>query len=300
MNFLLTGSTGFLGKAIHDKLKLSNNVLTLGRGNTQDFSIGDLNDVLYLPALNDYINVVLHVAGLAHIIPKGNDDEFAFDKVNYDGTRNLCKWIETWVHKPETFIFISSVAVYGMDNASNINEESFLLGNSPYAVSKIKAERYLIDWGKKLGINILILRLPLVVGSNPPGNLGKMIKAIKQGTYYSVGGGIVKKSMVLAEDVAKLIADCPAVNGIYNLTDGYHPTFAELESLICQQLNKSKPFNLPLGIAKLLSKIGDFLPVFPINSITIKKITQDLTFSDLKARQDLGWNPSSVLKNWKI
>jgi nucleoside-diphosphate-sugar epimerase len=300
MNFLLTGSTGFLGKAIHDKLKLSNNVLTLGRGNDHDFSIGNLSDAFYLPALNDHINVVVHVAGLAHIIPKSDNDKFAFDKVNYDGTRNLCKWIETWSHKPQTFIFISSVAVYGMDNGSNINEESYLLGKSPYAVSKIKAERYLIDWGNKLGIKILVLRLPLVVGSNPPGNLGKMIKAIKRGTYFSIGGGNAKKSMVLADDVATLIADCPAVSGIYNLTDGYHPTFAELESLISQQLNKSKPFNLPLAFAKLLSGIGDFLPVFPINSSTINKITQDLTFSDLKARQDLGWNPSSVIKNWKV
>jgi nucleoside-diphosphate-sugar epimerase len=289
-----------LGKAIHDKLKLSNNVLTLGRGNANDFSIGNLSDAFYLPALNDHINVVVHVAGLAHFIPKRNDDKIEFDKVNYEGTINLCKWIQTWLHKPETFIFISSVAVYGMDNASNITEDSFLQGNSPYAISKIKAEQYLIDWGNKLGIKILVLRLPLVVGSNPPGNLGKMIKAIKRGTYFSVGGGNAKKSMVLADDVARLIADCPAVSGIYNLTDGYHPTFAELESLICQQLNKSKPFNLPLAFANLLSGIGDFLPVFPINSDTLNKITQDLTFSDEKARQDLGWNPSSVIKNWKI
>jgi nucleoside-diphosphate-sugar epimerase len=300
MNFLLTGSTGFLGKAIYDKLKLSNNVLTLGKGNAHVFSIGNLTEALYLPALNDHINVVVHVAGLAHIIPKSDNDKFAFDKVNYDGTRNLCKWIETWSHKPQTFIFISSVAVYGMDKGSNISEDSYLLGNSPYAVSKIKAEQYLIDWGNKFGIKILVLRLPLVVGSNPPGNLGKMIKAIKRGTYFSVGGGNAKKSMVLADDVARLIANCPAVSGIYNLTDGHHPTFAELESLICQQLNKSKPFNLPLGFAKLLSGIGDFLPVFPINSSTINKITKDLTFSDLKARTDLGWNPSSVIKNWKV
>ena len=300
MNFLLTGSTGFLGKAIKHKLKFSNNVLTVGRGNTHNISIDNLTDALYLPALNEHINVFVHVAGLAHIIPKSDDDKFAFDKVNYDGTRHLCKWIESWSHKPETFIFISSVAVYGIDNGLSITEESELLGNSPYAVSKIKAEQYLIDWGNKLGIKILVLRLPLVVGSNPPGNLGKMIKAIKRGTYFSVGGGNAKKSMVLADDVARLIADCPAVSGIYNLTDGYHPTFAELESLICQQLNKTKPFNFPLGFAKLLSGIGDFLPVFPINSSTLNKITQDLTFSDLNAKKDLGWNPSSVIHNWKL
>ena len=127
-----------------------------------------------------------------------------------------------------------------------------------------------------------------------------MIKGIKRGTYFSIGGGRARKSMVLAEDVAKLIAKCPNVRDIYNLTDGYHPSFAELETMICEQLQRHKPFNMPLGLAKLLGKIGDFIPVFPVNSDTINKITEDLTFSDLKARQELGWNPSRVIDKWKI
>lgn len=300
MNFLLTGSTGFLGKTVFDRLKLNNRVLSLGRVKSHDFSINDLIDTSNLAGLKEDINVVVHIAGLAHINPQKESDKQAFYKVNYEGVRSLCEWIEKWLKKPESFIFISSVSVYGRETGLNISEEEELNGTSSYALSKIEAEQYLIEWGKKLGIKILILRLPLIIGSNPPGNLGKMILGIKRGTYFSIGGGKARKSMVLAEDVADLIAECPDVSGIYNLTDGYHPSFAELESMICEHLKRPKPFNMPLGLAKILGKIGDFIPVFPVNFDTINKITQDLTFSDLKARQDLGWNPSRVIDKWKI
>jgi nucleoside-diphosphate-sugar epimerase len=190
--------------------------------------------------------------------------------------------------------------VYGLEIGSGITEKDELLGNSPYALSKIKAEQFLLKWSEKFGIRILILRLPLVVGSNPPGNLGKMIHAIRRGVYFSIGGGKARKSMVLAEDIANLLATCPNGTGVYNLTDGVHPSFAELESVIAKQLGKSKSLNLPLFWARLLGKVGDILPIFPVNTNTIKKITQDLTFSDLKARQYLDWNPSSVIEKWKI
>lgn len=300
MNIVLTGSSGFLGRIVHEKLKVKHKVLSLGRANGCNIQVRDIANIANLPSPLVEINSVIHIAGLAHINPKDNDSKMAFDKVNFEGTQTLCAWIETWPQKPDALIFISSVSVYGLEVGSGITEKDELLGKSPYAQSKIKAEQFLLKWGKKLGIRILILRLPLIVGSNPPGNLGKMILAFKRGTYFSIGGGKARKSMVLAEDVANLLATCPNVAGIYNLTDGVHPSFAELESLIAKQLGKSSPPNLPLIFAKLLGKVGDVIPVFPINTNTIKKITQDLTFSDLKARQNLNWNPSSVIEKWKI
>jgi len=107
-----------------------------------------------------------------------------------------------------------------------------LNGYSPYAISKIKAEEFLKEWGEKWGVQILILRLPLVAGINPPGNLGRMIKAIHKGTYFSIGGGQAKKSMVLAEDIAQLLKDLPVKRGMYNLTDVTQPSLRQLEELL--------------------------------------------------------------------
>ncbi len=300
MNIVLTGSSGFLGRIVHEKLKAKHKVLSLGRTNECSIQVKDIANISNLPAPLDEINSVIHIAGLAHVNPKDDESKMAFDKVNFEGTKSLCFWIETWTQKPDAFIFISSVSVYGLEVGSGITENDELLGKSPYALSKIKAEQFLLKWGEKLGIRILILRLPLIVGANPPGNLGKMINAIRRGTYFSIGGGKARKSMVLAEDVANLLATCPNISGVYNLTDGFHPSFAELESVIAKQLGKSSSLNIPILLARLLGKVGDILPIFPVNTNIIKKITQDLTFFDLKARQNLNWNPSSVIENWRI
>jgi nucleoside-diphosphate-sugar epimerase len=294
VKILLTGATGFLGKTILHGLQNQHEILSIGR----DEGVGDAVDITKKIPTLPLVDMVVHAAGKAHSIPKSEEEEQMFFKVNTLGTQNLMEALQK--NPPKTFVFISTVAVYGLDFGEKIDESWPLSGNTAYARSKINAEKYLMDWGKSYNIKILILRLPLVIGSNPPGNLGKMIKGIKRGTYFSIGGGRARKSMVLAEDVAKLIAECPDVSGIYNLTDGYHPSFAELESMICEQLQRPKPFNMPLGLAKLLGKIGDFITVFPVNSDTINKITQDLTFSDLKARQELDWNPSRVIDKWKI
>jgi nucleoside-diphosphate-sugar epimerase len=294
MRILLTGFTGFLGKSILHEIENQHEILLIGRHEGGDFNCDIEKTIPPLPS----VDIVVHAAGKAHSISRSEEQEQIFFKVNTVGTQNLIHALES--NLPKTFVFISTVATYGIDSGNEISESSPLLGKTPYAQSKIKAEKYLLEWGEKFNVKILILRLPLVVGSNPPGNLGKMIKGIKLGTYFSIGGGKARKSMVLAEDVAKLISDCPDVSGIYNLTDGYHPSFAELESLICKELQIPKPFSMPLGLAKLLGKMGDFISLLPINSDIINKITQDLTFSDLKARQDLGWKPSRVIDKWKI
>ena len=80
-----------------------------------------------------------------------------------------------------------------------------MLGGTPYADSKIQAEELLREWGKLNNVNMLILRLPLLVGENPPGNLGSMIRAIKKGYYFRIGDGSARRSMVLAEDIAEVV-----------------------------------------------------------------------------------------------
>jgi len=300
MRVLLTGASGFLGRSILEKLSSDNEVVTLGRCSTNDIQVSLTEPLLHMKAVDKTIDRVIHAAGLAHINPKSRDEEKAFFDVNFLGTKNLCNWIDTWDIKPKIFVFISSVAVYGASGGLEIDEKHLLNGNTPYALSKIKAEEYVTNWGQKCGIEILVLRLPLIVGANAPGNLGKMVNGIGKGRYLSIGRGKARKSMVMADDVAQLICTEIKSFGIFNLTDGYHPTFSELETIITKQLKTKQPRSIPLWFAKIIGFVGNSLTFLPINSEGINKITSDLTFSDTKARQELGWNPSSVIKNWKI
>lgn len=259
----------------------------------------DLNANITRPFLlpsDAVFDLIVHSAGKAHSVPKTKSQRQAFFDVNYQGTVNLCKAIDLLHEKPKAFVFISTVSVYGLDAGEMISEQHPLLGNSPYAKSKMQAEEYLTAWARNNNIALSILRLPLISGPNPPGNLGAMIRGIETGRYLSIGEADAKKSIVVAEDVAGIVPKLINKSGIYNLTDGYHPSFAEIERAIAQALGKRPPIKVPLILAQVLAKVGDLLgSKAPINTRKLKKITSTLTFDDSKARHELQWAPRAVL-----
>jgi nucleoside-diphosphate-sugar epimerase len=288
LNILVTGSSGFFGSTIVRVLN-SDSISTLNRknGNFQ-YDLGKS-----IPEFNKDFDIVIHNAGKAHIFPKSETEKLSFFQVNIQGTKNLLQGLEA--RFPKKFVFISSVSVYGLESGMNIDEQTLLNAKDSYGLSKLQAERIVIDWCNKNSVVCTILRLPLLVSKNPPGNLGTMLNGIKKGYYFNIGGGKAKKSMVLAEDVARFIPIIAPVGGIYNLTDGLHPSFSALSNAIA----KKKVKNLPLFVAKIIGCLGNFLGENAvINSRKIKKITSDLTFDDSKARE-LGWNPQSVLEYLK-
>jgi nucleoside-diphosphate-sugar epimerase len=296
MRILLTGANGFLGKYIIQYFRDKYIVDTLGRSNICNYKFNLADEI---PTLNKKYDVVIHAAGKAHLVPCSKNDADDFFKVNYLGTLNLLKALEG--QRLQSFVFISSVAVYGLSKGDCITENSSLLALDPYGHSKIKSEILVKEWCVKHKVICTILRLPLVVGINPPGNLGTMIRSIKKGYYFNIDSVNAKKSMVLAEDVAKSILKSSEVGGVYNLTDGYHPNFIELSNSISEKLGKNKPFYLPLVLARLAAKIGDLIGrKAPINSDKLKKITSTLTFDDSKAREAFGWDPTPVLVGLKI
>lgn len=291
---LLTGANGFLGREIRSYFN-NDNWLSLGRSNSD--IICDLSS--QIPNLFT-VDLVIHAAGRAHSIPKTEQEKQEFFNVNVVGTENLLKGLERASSLPKSFVFISSVSVYGAESGIDINENHPLNATDPYGQSKIQAEKIIVDWCAKNKVICSILRLPLLVGVNPPGNLGAMIKGIRKGYYFNIAGGTARKSMVMAEDVAKIIPRLAKVGGIYNLADGHHPNFSELSAHIAKQLGNKTVLNMPRLVAKGLAKIGDFIFEFPLNSSKLHKITSDLTFDDNKARMNLGWSPCEVLKAFKI
>jgi nucleoside-diphosphate-sugar epimerase len=295
MEVLLTGATGFLGRFIHGELSIENSFYNLSR-TAGDYRVALENGI---PQFNQTFDLVIHAAGKAHSVPKTEAEKKQFYDVNVVGTQNLLKGLEV-SGVPKQFVFISSVSVYGQEEGFNITEDFPLAAKDAYGLSKIEAEILVSEWCKLHNVVCTILRLPLLVGENPPGNLEAMIKAIEKGYYFNIGGGKARKSMVLAEDVAAFIPKVATIGGTYNLTDGYHPSFFELSSVIAKQLGKSIPMNMPLIVAKIIGIIGDFMgSKAPINSLKLRKITADLTFDDNKARS-VGWKPRRVLHWFSI
>ncbi len=299
MNVLLTGASGFLGRYIHDELRSVGAVLKIaGRGENVDYQL-DLDSASISEIQGDY-DMVIHNAGKAHVVPRSKLEEESFSIVNTRGTELLCSALERGMGSINTFVFVSTVAVYGLSEGRFIDESYPLNGRTPYARSKIDAEMFLEHWCKTRGVNLIILRLPLVAGENAPGNLNAMIKGIRSGKYFSIAKGKAQKSIVLAADVASLICGIgDKASGVFNLSDGHDPSFLQIEKIMAAQLSKKPPFSIPLWLAKLLGFAGDILPL-PIDTDKVRKITSDLTFDSSLAIQQLNWNPKRVIDHYKI
>ena len=294
---LFTGASGFLGANLIPLLKQEFEVKTLGLTDSDDYKV---NIATTIPDFGDSFDVVLHAAGKAHVVPKTEEEKKLFFDINYRGTINLCKALEKY-RLPKAFIFISTVAVYGLETGENITEEHPLNGDTPYALSKIQAEQFLTEWCSKNNVVLSIIRPSLIAGTNPPGNLGAMIKGIKTGRYLSIAGGRARKSVLMVQDIARLLPALIEKGGVYNVCDDSHPTFRELEVLIANQLGKKRPISIPYWIAKSMAMVGDLLGKrAPINTLKLSKITESLTFSNEKAKRELGWQPLNVLLNFRI
>ncbi len=294
---LFTGGTGFLGKNAMPLLKERYEVTTCGI--TPDDMI-KANFVSDVPELPEKYDIVLHACGKAHVVPKTEADKKAFFDVNYQGTVNLCKGLEK-VGVPKALVFISTVAVYGCDFGDLITEDHPLQGETPYAKSKIMAEEYLTEWCKNHDVVLGILRPSLLAGKGAPGNLGSMVKGVQKGYYMNIAGGKVIKSILMAEDIARILPALIEKGGVYNVCDTRQPSFGEISESVAKQLGKGKPINIPYWMAWCMAKVGDLLGnKAPINSYKLEKMTKSLTFSNEKARRELNWEPLDVLENYKI
>ncbi len=163
------------------------------------------------------------------------------------------------------------------------------------------AEAYLTEWCEQHNVTLTILRPSLIAGKNAPGNLGAMVNGVKKGFYMNIAGGKVVKSIVMAEDIARLLPLTLDKGGVYNVCDTNQPSFGLISASVAKQLGKGKPRSIPYWVAWCMAKVGDLLgSKAPINSYKLDKMTKSLTFSNEKARNELGWEPLDVLSNYKL
>lgn len=285
MNFFVTGSTGFLGNNISTCLLNENNAVALP----------DRNNLISELSRFQKIDMLIHAAGKAHSTSTTKEETQAFFEVNFELTKKITETVDESQIEVNTLVFISTVAVYGIEEGFEINEDAALNGNSPYAHSKRMAEEHLQQWAKDTGVNLIILRLPLIFGENAPGNLGAMEKAIKGRYYFQIGKGEAKRSMVHAKQLGEFLPSLLGKSGIYHLTDGKHNTYEEI-ALYFARKHKRRIWSLPSTALKIFAKFGDAIPNFPLNSNRLSKLSMSLTFSDEKARRELGWNGTNALK----
>jgi nucleoside-diphosphate-sugar epimerase len=276
---LVTGATGLIGRALVAQLRqqglsvraqVRNAALfrdTAGGAGQNvevreaDFAAAEKRD---LAALVEGCSAVVHTAALVHDQKAAAEE---FELVNVRATRELaCAAAQAGV---ESFVFLSTIGVYGQGPLENVREDASLKPVTAYAVSKAKSEDWLVSAG--LFHRTVVLRPSLVFGEGDRGNLIKLIRQVKSGKYFHVDAGGTSKSLIYSRDLARAIclslADLPGGSHVYNIAN---PDAVSLTALVetigrclgrrCQFVTVPKPLVMQVaGLAH--SMLGKRSPV---------------------------------------
>ncbi|MGA5482598.1 UDP-glucose 4-epimerase family protein [Pseudomonas siliginis] len=296
LKVLVTGANGFVGEAVVFKLLVDNKFspIAAARGATRlhglcPVRLFDLCDAKTVPILDD-VQVVIHAAARVHVMNEVAVDALAeFRKVNVQGTLKLAQ--RAAESRVKRFIFISSIKV---------NSENTLPGNSfkaddpanpddPYGLSKFEAEEALKQLSRETGMEVVIIRPPLVYGPDVKANFLTMLNWLNKGIPLPLGAIRNMRSLVAIGNLVSLIDTCIdhpfAANQTFLVSDGVDLSTTQLLRRLAKALGK--PARL-LPVPEWALKLG-------ASSVGMQAVVQRLCGSlqiDIsKNRELLGWTP---------
>jgi nucleoside-diphosphate-sugar epimerase len=265
----LTGANGFVGSRVfsqlgrHPKFQVAGLCRRLPQGVSRSelHAVGDLQQA-DLTALLEGKNVLIHAAARAHIIRDEFADPWAeYHRVNVEGTLSLAR--QAAAAGVKRFIFISSIGVNGNVNSRPYHADDYPNPAEPYAQSKWEAEQRLIQLAAETGMEVVIIRPPLVYGPGAPGNFGSLVRWVEKGIPLPLGAIHNKRSLVGIDNLVDLIVRCidhpAAANQVFLAGDGADLSTTELLRGVGEAMGKpARLIPVPAGLlqfgATLLGK----------------------------------------------
>lgn len=298
---LITGATGFLGRAIAQQLANSRyRIRTTGRqtaapANLPNYCAVDLGDRSAVASLVGGADIVIHVAGLTHDPATAEHPDEDYFRVNTEGTRSL-------IHAAasvgcQRFVLISSISVYGRQD-SPVTERADCCATSAYAKSKLAAEQFATEIAETAGMRLAILRMAPICGEGARGNVDRLMKAIDRRAFIWIGAGDNRKSLIHVDDAARACVAAVCCNlfpndKIFNVSSPAC-TMREVVAALATSLGRRiPPIRLPgllplrvVGGAARLPMIGAFADRA---SITLDKWLGEEIYDSTLFRQSFGW-----------
>lgn len=322
MRVLVTGAAGFIGchlikSLVADGYDVVSFVMpgseTSFIGNERtDIKYGDLNDIGSLKKAVEGIKTVYHLAA----IPKweGGVSQQKYKIVNVEGTRNLLEACR--LNSVKRVLFTSSLDAVGPSIDGNpINEETVPKPRNIYGATKLEGERIAKEYYEKHGLEIVIVRLPMVYGPRNLLHLKRFFRMVKRGYYPIVGNGDALMEFCYVKNAVhglKLAMEKGKPGEIYFISDERSYQFREVITDIARQLNVNLKFiRMSVPIAKglgfsieILSKFLKFYPftfkgtgrpAFSRNTVTW--MAKSTLFCDIsKAKKDFGYKAKYTLQ----
>lgn len=285
---LLTGASGFIGSTFLQKEKSCRIVTRSEQASiNSSFYINGLDSETFWDGAFDEIECVVHLAGLAHSTKFTLQD---YTTVNVDGTVHLAK--EAAKSGVKRFIFLSSIKVNGESTTSS---KPFTAKDNhnpidPYGKSKAEAELQLLELGKKTGMEIVIIRPPLVYGPGVKANFASLMRLVGKGVPLPFGCICDnKRSLVSVTNLSDLIRICishpNAANQIFLVSDGRDISTSEMVKEMAKALGAIR---LQLPVPKwCYIAIGRLFGKQDIVDRLLGSLQVDITHT----KETLNWSP---------
>ena len=295
MNIFITGSTGFVGRQLTATLKNLNIQCKVAQRSIKD----SIFDIFFVPAIDGSsnwvdaftnINVIVHLAARVHfMIDEVLDPLAEYRKINVEGTLNLARQAAT--QGVERFIFVSTIKVNGESTFDGhaFSEVDAVSPEDPYALSKYEAEIGLREIAVQTGMEVVIIRPPLVYGPDVKANFLSLIKLADTSIPLPFGAINNKRSMVYIGNLVDFIIQCidhpSAANQTFLVCDGEDLSLRSLVMMMRTSLGRpARLVPVPAVLFRIAGRIAGKPEV-------VDRLVGDLQTDSSKARKLLNWVP---------
>lgn len=290
---LVTGANGFVGRALCRTLRDRGipHVAAVRRAlHPGDTAVGDLTNTTNWTEALEACATVIHLAARVHVMDDKDEDPLqAYRRVNVDATLHLAR--QAVMAGVKRFVFVSSIKVNG---ESTTGRSPYRAGDvaqacDPYGQSKKEAEAALFSLGQETGLEIVVVRPPLVYGPGVKANFLSLMNLVKRSIPLPFGCADGSRSMVALDNLVDLLITCSwhpnAPGGTFLISDGQDLSVSELVRMLGAAMERRVLLlPVPKGLMHLLANM------FGKSALT-ERLFGSLQVDIEATRERLGWKP---------
>lgn len=298
---LVTGANGFVGRALCAEaaahgLSVSGTTRQSCQllGNVKNYVVNSLDEGTNWQLALAGINAVVHLAARVHVMQDTASDPLAqFRRVNVEGTLNLAR--QAAAAGVGRFVFVSSIKVNGEATRPGY---LFKADDAPapldaYGISKMEAEQGLRKIAAQTGMDVVIIRPPLVYGPGVKANFAAMMRWLRRGVPLPLGAIDNRRSLVALDNLVDLILTClthsAAANQTFLVSDGEDVSTSALLRRMGEAMNRpARLVSVPTGLLKLAAALVGRRDM-------AQRLCGSLQVDIEKNHQLLGWHPPLTL-----